>query len=185
MFVALALLAFWGMSYLDSHGGGFEATVYSPYGSLAQLNADQPKSKGGDIFRKGENVYQLYCSVCHQPNGAGNPSTFIPPLAGSDWVQEKSPGRIIRIVSKGLTGPVQVSGQPFNGGLMFAVGDTMQGEEDQKAENIAAVLTYIRGSFGNKASAVTVDEVKAVRAKIADRSQNWTADELLKIAPEE
>jgi len=33
--------------------------------------------------------YQLYCSVCHQPNGAGNPSTFIPPLAGSDWVQEK------------------------------------------------------------------------------------------------
>ena len=47
-------------------------------------------------------------------------------------------------------------------------------------ENIANVLTYIRNEWGNTASAVSVEEVAAVREKVKDRpsTQMWTAAEL-------
>jgi hypothetical protein len=40
------------------------------------------------------------------------------------------------------------------------------------------VLTYIRQSWGNKASEITAEEVKAVRAQVGSRTQPWTAAEL-------
>ena len=45
-------------------------------------------------------------------------------------------------------------------------------------DDLAAVLTYIRQSWGNKASPVTPEQVKAVKAKVGNRSQPWTAQEL-------
>jgi mono/diheme cytochrome c family protein len=45
-------------------------------------------------------------------------------------------------------------------------------------DDLAAVLTYIRQSWGNKASAITPEQVKAVRAAVGSRSQPWTAAEL-------
>jgi mono/diheme cytochrome c family protein len=45
-------------------------------------------------------------------------------------------------------------------------------------EDLAAVLSYIRQSWGNKASAITPDQVKAIRAQVGNRSQPWTAEEL-------
>src|SRR2546429_2521591 len=187
LFVLLALLAFWGMGFLDSHGGGFQPVVYAPYKSVEELAEDQPTSKEDVVFRKGKLIYASYCMVCHIETGLGNPANFCPPLSGSEWVLAKEPGRIIRIVSKGLTGPIQVAGKQFGAGQMFAVGDTMPEEEPQKAENIAAVLTFIRANkeWGNNASPVTVEQVSAVRKKIADRSAAWVADELLKIPENE
>jgi mono/diheme cytochrome c family protein len=48
-------------------------------------------------------------------------------------------------------------------------------------EDLAAVLSYIRQSWGNKASAITPDQVKAIRAQVGNRSQPWTAEELDKV----
>ena len=45
---------------------------------------------------------------------------------------------------------------------------------------LAAVLTYVRQSFGNKASAITPAQVSAIHAKEADRKE-WTQDELLRL----
>jgi hypothetical protein len=78
---------------------------------------------------------------------------------------------MIRIPLVGLAGPVEVKGQPWNL-AMPAMGAALPDDD------LAAVLTYIRQSWGNKASAITPEQVKAVRTAIGNRSQPWTATEL-------
>ncbi|HYV28148.1 MAG TPA: cytochrome c [Candidatus Eisenbacteria bacterium] len=179
------LLFYLGQLYVDHAGGGLHPQVYEPYRDYADLESHQPPSAGGDLLRKGEKVYGIYCVACHGPSGSGDPSRFIPPLAGSEWVLAEKPGRIIRIASKGLQGPLTVKGQAFGGGAMLAVGDQMAGDEAEKITNIAAVLIYVRGSFGNKALPVTVAEVKAVREKIKDRTDSYTEAELMTVKEDE
>jgi mono/diheme cytochrome c family protein len=175
LFVLVAVLAFWGMGFLDKYGGGFHATVYSPYKSLAELEADQP-STGNDAFRKGQKVFVTYCQVCHQSTGLGAPGQF-PPLAGSEWVLAKEPGRVIRIVLHGLQGPVTVKDQAFDSASMIPWKDQLSDEE------IAAVLTFIRSNkdWGNDAPPVTAEQVKAIRDKTASRSSQWFVTDLLKV----
>ena len=175
LFVLVAVLAFWGMGFLDNHGGGFNAQVYRPYKSRKELEEDQPRS-GNDAFRKGQKVFETYCQVCHQSTGLGAPGQF-PPLAGSEWVLAKEPGRVIRIVLHGLQGPVKVKDQAFDSASMIPW------KTDLSDEQIADVLTYIRGNkqWGNDASPVTAEQVKAVRDKTASRSSQYFIDELLKV----
>jgi mono/diheme cytochrome c family protein len=111
------------------------------------------------------------CIACHQANGTGLPGAF-PPLAGSEWAT--GPAEVpIRIVLHGLQGPITVAGTEYNS-VMMPYGGT---GEMNDAE-VAAVLTYVRSSFGNSASPVTSAEVAAVRAQTAGRTTGWTADEL-------
>jgi mono/diheme cytochrome c family protein len=173
LFVLVALMAFWGMGFLDNHGGGFDPLVYKPYKSRKELEDDQPRL-GNDAFRKGQKVFVTYCQVCHQSTGQGAPGQF-PPLAGSEWVLAKEPGRAIRIVLNGLQGPVTVKGQAFNSASMIPW------KIDLSDEQIADVLTYVRQEWGNNASSVTPEQVKAVRDKTASRSSQWFVDELLKV----
>jgi mono/diheme cytochrome c family protein len=73
---------------------------------------------------------------------------------------------------------MQVKGLPWNGS-MPAFGGAPPLDND---ENLAAVLTYVRQAWGNKAPPVAPQQVKAVRAETATRTAQWTADELLKVA---
>lgn len=131
----------------------------SPYASLAATSAPTDP---------GEQTYQTVCAACHQASGNGLPGAF-PPLAGSEWANGDAE-TMIRIVIAGLQGPVTVKGTQFNSMM-----PPPPGLDDDK---IAAVLTFVRKSFGNKASAVTKDQVTAIRAAIASRGKPWTADEL-------
>jgi len=138
----------------------------------------------GDYLRKllttapktaspGEQLYEMACLPCHQPEGKGLPGVY-PPLAGSDWVRGDK-ARIIKVVLHGLTGPVTVAGQNF-GHLPSSVRmPSLGGLTD---EQIAAVLTFVRASYGQQASPVTAAEVKAVRAATGNRQMPWTAAEL-------
>jgi mono/diheme cytochrome c family protein len=173
LFVLVAVLAFWGMGFIDNHGGGFDPLVYEPYKSRNELEDDQPRS-GNDAFRKGMKVFENYCKGCHQSTGRGAPRQF-PPLVGSEWVLAKEPGRVIRIVLHGLQGPVTVKSQAFESASMIPW------KIDLSDEQIANVLTYIRHAWGNNASPVTPEQVKAVRDKTASRSSQWFVDELLKV----
>jgi len=177
MFVLLGLLGYWGMQHLDRTGGGFNSKVYDPYPSVAYVEALQPKSDADALFASGQKVYQMFCSVCHQPTGQGIPAQN-PPLAGSDWVNLEGPNRMIRLVLNGIQGPISVKGQNYNG-AMPPWRDLLKDEE------IAAVLTYVRGNatWGNTAGPVTAEQVKAVREATADRGSAWSASELLQIAP--
>lgn len=98
----------------------------------------------------GESVYIANCASCHQPNGRGLIGTF-PPLAGSA-IADGDPASVIRIVKHGRTGPLVVSGKPYNG-MMPAWSPTLSDDA------IATVLTYVRSSWGNHAAAITASEV--------------------------
>ncbi len=106
---------------------------------------------------KGKQVYMGLCFACHQPDGKGLPNVF-PPLAGSDFLQADH-NRAIRVVLKGLSGPVTVNGQTIN--------SAMPPQEAVLTDNqIADVVTYILNSWGNKGDAVSADQVKAIRNEI-------------------
>jgi glucose/arabinose dehydrogenase/mono/diheme cytochrome c family protein len=108
------------------------------------------------LMAGGAKVYTVYCGTCHQRNGQGASGRF-PPLAGTTWVTGDKK-RLIGIVLNGLEGPIEVNGEQFNA--------TMPQHSFLSNEEIANVLTYIRESFGNKASKVTAEEVADVRNNI-------------------
>lgn len=104
----------------------------------------------------GEKVYKQYCISCHQADGGGVPN-MNPPLINTTYVLGDKE-RLIKIVLKGLNENIEIDGETFT--------NPMPALSILKDQQIADVLTYVRNSFGNKASAVSASEVKAVRAKI-------------------
>lgn len=173
-FIVLAILTYLGHAELGYNHGQFSAGVYEPYADLRSI----PKV-GGEVnpVDAGRDVYAQLCSACHQPNGSGNPANGCPPVAGSDWVMEEGPARLIRIVLHGAKGPIKVNGKEWGSAVgMLAFKDALTDEQ------IAHVITYVRQSpeWKNNASAVTADMVKSIREKTSSRGAQWTADELLK-----
>lgn len=127
------------------------------------------------MAQDGGQIFATYCAACHGQNGEGALNGQFPPLAGSPWVAGNS-DRATKIVLSGLHGPVEINGKKWDLD-MPPQGAALP--DDQ----IAAVLTYVRRSWGNQASAVTEAQVKTVRAATASRSGPWTAAELLKQHP--
>ena len=99
----------------------------------------------------------ILCAACHGQNGEGG--QLAPPLAGSDWVAGPV-SNLIRIQLRGLQGPITVTGKEYN----LQIG--MAALNYQTDEQIAGVLTYVRNSFGNKASAVRPEQVTALRSEV-------------------
>lgn len=99
----------------------------------------------------------MVCGACHGQNGEGGPAG--PPLAGSEWVTGPI-SNLILIQLRGLQGPITVAGKEYN----FPGGMAPMGY--QTDEQIAGVLTYIRNSFGNKASSVKPEQVAALRSEV-------------------
>ncbi|MDX1569434.1 MAG: cytochrome c, partial [Xanthomonadales bacterium] len=102
----------------------------------------------------GQALYQAHCSGCHQPNGQGLPGAF-PPLAGADYLLEDQ-GRAIDTVLGGMSGPITVNGQTYN-----AVMPPMSHLSDAE---IAAILSYVYGAWGNDGDAIAAAEVASARA---------------------
>ncbi len=103
----------------------------------------------------GKKVFLKYCISCHQADGSGVPN-MNPPLIRTSYVlgdEEK----LIKIVLNGLKN-IDIDDQSYNN-PMPALGSVL------KDQQIADVLTYVRNSFGNKASAVGIAEVLSVRNK--------------------
>jgi len=183
LIILLLVLFYWGMVYFDLHGAWFDPRVYGPYRSYQEVELMWPKDDLAAWFAKGQKVFHDNCAVCHMDTGVGNPANGCPPLAGSEWVAAPGTGRIIRIVSKGLTGPIDVKGQAYGTGTMLPVGDQLAGDEKEKSENIAALISFVRKTFGNVPTPIKTEQVQAVRAKIKDHTGNFTAPEL-KTVPE-
>lgn len=133
------------------------------------------------LYTKGKEIYSRegYCNTCHQPDGTGLSPSGFPPLAGTPWVTGSNE-RLIKLVLNGLYGPMEVLDQKYPGQVPMTPFGKMLNDEE-----VAAVLTYVRNSFGNKASVVYPDQVKKVRAAIQNKSGFYTPEELLKQHPME
>ena len=170
LFVLLFVAIYWGLIYFDEQSGWFNPQVYTPYHSYAQVQECQPATGGLDLLR-GKAKFDEICALCHNTDGTGKPNQA-PPFVGSEWVTGL-PARMIQIPLTGLTGPIEVAGKSMSfPASMPAMGAGLSDED------LAAVLTYIRHTFGNKASAITPEQVKAIRAKLGHRTQPSTMEEL-------
>ncbi len=139
------------------------------------------KGKDLELFTKGKAIYSRegYCNTCHQPDGNGLSASGFPPLAGTPWVTG-SDERLIKLVLNGIQGPMEVLGQKYGGQVpMTPFGGLLNDEE------VAAVVTYVRNSFGNKASVVSPEQVKMVRDATKGKSGFYSAEELLRQHPME
>lgn len=137
--------------------------------------------KGNDleVFAKGKKIYETegYCITCHQESGSGLQKAGYPTLVGQEWVLGDEE-RLIKLALHGLYGPMKIMGNHYEGQVpMMAFKGLLNDDE------VAAVLTYVRNSFGNKASVIHPNKVKEIREATKDRKSFYTPDELLKEHP--
>ena len=125
------------------------ATI-KPVAAVAVANVDPA------VMAAGKQAF-MTCMACHGANAEG--TVIAPPLAQSNWVNGPVEN-LIRIQLRGLQGPITVSGKKH------APPAPMMALPHQTDEQIAAVLTYVRNSFGNSAPAVTPEQVKALRGEV-------------------
>lgn len=133
------------------------------------------------LYNMGKQIYakEGYCTTCHQPDGKGLTASGFPPLTGTNWVSGNEE-RLIKIALKGLMGPIDVVGKTYPGQVpMTPFGGLLKDNE------IAAVLTYVRNSFGNQAPAISPDQVRKVRAATERKKDFYSPQQLLKEHPME
>ena len=150
--ILVTIVAIAGM-HACAQEGTEEATT-----DTAVHDAEVASGAMDDVLARGESVYLANCAACHQPNGQGLPGAF-PPLAQSDYLQ-RDRREVMQAALFGLSGPITVNGQDYNG-VMPSMGYLTDQE-------LADVLTYVFASWGNSGSAVSVDEVAALRADLGE-----------------
>ena len=159
-------LLLWGGWYLGYFGGEWSANGLAERSAGGPVVAGPPQNPmvlGKEVFGS--------CMQCHQESGVGVPGSY-PPLVGSEYVLGDT-RRLAAILLNGLTGEFVVKGQTYNSEMpTWAVRDD---------EEIAAVLTYIRATWGNKAAPVSKEFVASVRQEI-DGKGGWKAASLAAFA---
>ena len=122
---------------------------------LAQLPAggeQRTREIDGDTMTEGRILYDSYCGTCHLPTGLGDKRTGTP-MAGSAVVLARDPASLINSILYGAHAPLSLP-IPEDLNIMKAFGDELDDE------NVAILATFIRNSWGNKASRVTTGQVE-------------------------
>ncbi|HPC84325.1 MAG TPA: cytochrome c [Thermoanaerobaculaceae bacterium] len=164
VFVVMALLG-WGGWYLGTYSGNWRADVYDERPGV--VAAPAAPAAAADPMVLGRRIY-ANCQACHQADGRGVEGNY-PPLAGSSWVTG-TPETLVRILLHGVEGAIEVNGARYN--------QAMPPWKHLRDEQLAAVATYVRASWGNAAPPVAAEMVRDVRAATTARSRAWTAVEL-------
>ena len=147
----------------------FKIVNYRPPRHLAK--------KFHNTYKQGSQIFQResHCATCHMTTGKGNGVVY-PPLVGSPWVTG-SEDRLIKLALHGMWGKMTVRGKTYDPARgvppMTAFRDILKDNE------LAAVLTFVRNTWGNKASPIDAKTVKRVRAESSARTIFWKPEELL------
>lgn len=123
-----------------------------PFALLAQTA--NKATAANPNFAKGKAVFTQYCMPCHQVDGGGVQG-LNPPLIKTTYVLGDQK-RLINILLKGLNQEIEIDGDIY--------ANPMPAVNFLTDQQVADVLSYVRNSFGNKASIITPAQVKIVRA---------------------
>lgn len=164
----LGAMAMWGAFYIYSTPSG-EDSVYGDQRTIASLRPPE-KAVGAAPQVDGKQLYGAKCAACHQATGAGVPGVF-PPLAGSEWVNgdEKV---LTHILLHGVNGELEVKGTAYKG--------AMPAWKSLSDDELAAVMSYIRSDWGNKAAEVSSATVAAQREATKSRTEPYKGGAELK-----
>ncbi len=140
----------WGNSFGGVDLAAVKKILDPSSGKTATSEAKPPVD--GALLKKGESLFNTKCATCHQKTGKGVPGTF-PPLA--DNANLSSDVLIVTTVHGGHSGKIQVNGKTFDQ-TMPAIG------ADFSPEQLAAVATYVRNSWGNDFGGVSAARAKKI-----------------------
>ncbi len=150
--VAIGMVV-WGLVYIVVVGP-IGPSEYGDHRTLADLRGAAGGDGAGGGAVDGASVFAANCVACHQAAGTGLPGVF-PPLAGSEWVNGE--GRVVaNILLHGITGDIEVLGNHYAG--------TMPTFDRFSDAEIAAVVSFIRSSWGNHGDPIDAALVEAERA---------------------
>ena len=154
---------------------GFAA---NPESDVVRFRTPRHLAKSEDKkYQLGAKVFQRHshCATCHLTHGKGNGLVY-PSLVGSPWVTG-SEDRLIKMALHGMWGKITVHGKTYDPSRgvppMTAFRNLLKDNE------IAAVLTFVRNTWGNKASPISTESVARVRAETIGRTTFWKPDDLL------
>jgi mono/diheme cytochrome c family protein len=104
-------------------------------------------------LENGKKIYETRCLVCHQADGGGVPNMNAP-LDGSSNVVSNNIARLVKIIKNGYNERVELDGLYYS--------NAMTPNPDFTAAQVSDVLSYIRTSWSNKASKVSVAQVQQI-----------------------
>ncbi len=111
-----------------------------------------PPRAPADTLARGERLYLDRCADCHGRDGRGAPGAY-PPLAGNPSVLQRDPQNLVQVVRHGTFGPVTAAvPRPYG-----------MPPQDLTEADTAALLTWVRQSWGNAAATVTAVDVARPR----------------------
>jgi mono/diheme cytochrome c family protein len=147
--IGAAALVLWGAGYIVL-SGSFGRADLGDRRTLADLSGPAP---GTSTAANGKQLFTANCAACHQATGKGLPGVF-PPLDGSEWVagDERT---VANILLHGVTGEITVMGTSFKG--------AMPAFPQLSDAELAAVASYIRAEWSNKAGAIKPELFEAER----------------------
>lgn len=116
------------------------------------------------LMQQGKSLYETQCSACHVSGGEGI-RNMIPALANNPQLNASDPASLLTVVLKGSDGVV-TQGNPTAARMP-------RFDWKLSDQQVAAVTTYIRNSWGNAAPAVTEQTVEKARTALS--AQAWHA----------
>ena len=125
--------------------------------SASAVTAAQIAAARNPTALSGGQIFAARCATCHQAAGQG--TSAYPPLNGNPDVAASDPKAMIATIVNGRTGPLVVNGVTYNGKM-----PTWKGQLSNA--DIAAVATYVRSAWTNKASGVSEQQVAAAGASV-------------------
>jgi cbb3-type cytochrome c oxidase subunit III len=143
----------WKGQLSDAEIAAVLSYIRSAWGNKAAIvSDDQVTAASAPSGLSGGQIFAAKCATCHQSRGQG--TNTIPPLAANPDVTASDPAHMVAIIVNGRSGSLSVNGKTYNGKM-----PTWNGQLSNA--DIAAVATYVRSAWGNKASGVTEQQVAA------------------------
>ena len=125
------------------------------------------------VMASGRQKYINLCASCHGTQGEGM-ARFAPPLKHSEWVTGDKE-KLAMILLHGMEGPIVVNGKEYG---IPEILPNMPSFSTLQNEDIAAISTYIRNSWGNSGEAISNGTVGKIRFRTQGKITPWSSTEL-------